>query len=138
MTAWLIGLLKARWQYLVVGLLVAATLAYTYHQGRVHGRAVAELDCARIQQERDKQDAAALIRWTAHLDYIEQQRRAAVKRAEEIPVKIVEKFLPGKEVIRHEIREVPVYSECRISVSVYDQLTAALSGRPASTGVPSP
>lgn len=136
MTAWLISLLKARWQYLVVGLLVTVTLAYTYHQGRVHGRAVAELECAIAQKERDRQDAAALIRWTAHIDALELARQEAEERAANIVTETVIEYLPGKTEVRREVVERPVYRDCAVSQRVFDIANAALGGNPLAAVVP--
>lgn len=132
MTAWLLS----RLPHISVAAAMAIAIGYTYHTGRSHGRALAELECAQIQQQRDARDAESARVWTAHLDALDQQRRAAEERAARAATQTVTEYLPGRLEVRREIVERAVYRDCVVSDRMRDVINAALGGHPVANGVP--
>ena len=112
-------------------IVAAAALGYAYAQGRSDGAAHERAECLDREAERTAAAERDRTEWRAQIDAWEAERRRLEQEAADAIAEIRVEYLPGKTIVRREVVEKPIYSECRIGGEMLKTLNDALTGRPS-------
>jgi len=112
-----------------VGLLATVGTAYTV--GRLDGSAHERSACLSREAVRTAAAERDRAEWRAQIDAWEAERRRLEQGAANAIAEIRVEYLPGKTIVRREVVEKPIYSECRIGGEMLKTLNDALTGRPS-------
>lgn len=121
--------------YLVVALVVGliALMGGTFAKGASWGRAQATSRCNAEKIEVQQREIAERAVLQAAIDKRDAELRAKEQERANAIVQVRTEFLPAKTVVRKEVVERRVFTDCRIGDGMRDTLNAALRGRPAAT-----
>lgn len=117
--------------YGVVSALLIGSHAAMYAGGRSAGATASDARWLAVRAEEQAQREALQTRWRAQLDAWEAERRRLEQGAANAIAEIRVEYLPGKTIVRREVVEKPIYSECRIGGEMLKTLNDALTGRPS-------
>lgn len=112
-------------------IVAAAALGYAYAQGRSDGAAHERAECLDREAERTAAAEGDRTELRAQIDAWEAERRRLEQGAANAIAEIRVEYLPGKTIVRREVVEKPIYSECRIGGEMLKTLNDALTGRPS-------
>lgn len=119
--------------FAIIAAVIAALVAGAYIGGRSDGRAVQAVECA---ADKAKAEAKALKERQAIQDAL-NARAAELERAQQEGANAIAQvrveYLPAKTIVKREVVEKRVFTDCRIGDGMRDTINAALGGKPTAT-----